>query len=93
MKTMTDAEYEILKHTLGVDKPNEKGEFYRNRFVTGKGSDDFDVCNELVLKGVFDVRRNVEAFGGDNIYWATDLGKDIATRKWLEAYQQGGWAV
>jgi len=88
MAKMTDAEYQILKHTLGADKPNENGEFYRNRFVTGKGSDDFEICNELCIKGVFDVRRNVAAFGGDDMFWATDLGKDIATKKWLEAHQQ-----
>ena len=83
MGKMSDAEYKILKHTLGADKPQDDGSFYRNRFVTGKGSDDFDICQELVLKGVFDVKRNVEAFGGDDIFWATDLGKDIATRKWI----------
>lgn len=80
---MTDAELKILKHTLAADKP-VAGEFYRNRFVTGEGSDDFDICNDLVDKGVFSVRRNIEMFGGNDMFFATTLGKEIATKKWME---------
>jgi len=43
----------ILQHSLGVDKYGH-GEQYRNRFVTGPGSKDFNDCNELVGMGMME---------------------------------------
>ncbi len=74
---ITDRQYDILKHALGVDSKFKGGEFYRNRFVTGKGSSDYADCNQLVERGVFEVRRNVEGFGESDIFYATELGKQM----------------
>lgn len=67
---------QIMQHTIGVDQYG-RGEQYRNHFVTGEGSDDFDTCNQLVNKGLMAVRRNHPLSGGDDCFWLTDAGKQF----------------
>lgn len=65
----------ILQHSLGVDQFGQ-GNQYRNRFVTGAGSDDYDDCMELVVAGLM-VRRDGASlpFGGMDLFHVTDAGK------------------
>lgn len=68
------SELHILQHSLGVDEYG-LGEQYRNHFVTGEGSVDWPVCNELVHRGLMEVKRNHHLSGGSDCFWVTELGK------------------
>lgn len=65
---------QILQHSLGVDQYGQ-GEQFRNHFVTGSGSVDWSLCNELVKCGYMGVRRNHPLAGGSDSFWVTDEGK------------------
>lgn len=76
-------ELKIMKHTVLGGKPRIRRNaddirpgFYRNRFVTGEGSDDYEICNRLVDKGFMGVMRKVEVFGLSDVFWLTDKGLD-----------------
>jgi hypothetical protein len=69
-----DKELHILQHSLGVDEYG-RGEQYRNHFATGEGTTDWPACNELVQKGLMDVRRNHQLSAGMDCFWVTDAGK------------------
>lgn len=64
---MTDREKEILLHALGHTG-------YRNHFVTGEGSKDYEHCRNLVSKG-FMTSRTVDWIP-DTIFHVTKLGQD-----------------
>lgn len=65
----------ILQHSLGLDQYGE-GRQYRNHFVTGPGSDDFDNCTALVGMGLMK-RHNPSALtGGDYCFTVTPAGVD-----------------
>lgn len=63
-----------LQHSLGVDQYG-RGEQYRNRFVTGEGSDDWPICEALVAAGLMMARRNYQPYGGMDVFFVTDAGK------------------
>ena len=65
--TPTPRQIEILRHALGWPKN------YRNHFVTGKGSDDFEDC-EALTKGGLMIRTRVP-FVVDTVYRVTELGR------------------
>jgi len=65
----------ILQHSLGVDQHGQ-GEQYRNRFVTGEGSDDHPICTALVAAGLMAMRDGASLpFGGMDLFHVTDEGK------------------
>lgn len=70
-----DSKLHILQHSLGVgdygDKPS-----YRNHFVTGPGSSDYDNCMELVADGLMKHRVGSAISGGDDIFHVTPKGID-----------------
>jgi hypothetical protein len=69
------AKLHILQHSLGVDQFGQ-GDQYRNHFVTGEDSVDYDNCMALVSDGL--MRRRDGAglpFGGDHLFHVTDAGK------------------
>lgn len=74
---MTDLH--ILQHSLGVDQYGQ-GDQYRNHFVTGEGSTDHPICNDLVERGLMTVRRDSQMCGGMDIFHVTDAGK-----RWMAA--------
>jgi hypothetical protein len=53
--TMTPRQRDIMKHALGAGKGRPG---WRNYFVTGPGSDDYDDCEALVAAGMM-TKRNV----------------------------------
>ena len=62
----------ILRHALGLNRsPRE----YRNRFVTGPGSKDFENCEALVAAGLMTRRDGNELTGGGYLYQVTDSGR------------------
>ena len=72
----TDAEHlHILQHSLGLDQYG-RGKAYRNHFVTGPGSDDFDTCVALAEAGLMKGYGERGALtGGDHLFGVTDAGR------------------
>jgi hypothetical protein len=68
----------ILRHALGVRHPRAVP--YRNHFVTGPGSDDYEACEELVQAGLMIRRDASELSGNDPVYVVTDAGKELALK-------------
>ena len=65
----------ILQHALGVDKYGN-GPQYRDHFVTGPGSDDFDNCLRLVAAGLMSRTTGNAVTGGDDLFRVTSEGVD-----------------
>lgn len=84
----SDKEISVMRHALGL--PNKMNQTYRNYFVTGEGSADYDTCEKLVSDGFMKVRKNVKHFGGDNIYYVTrkalwgvmEPGESLCSEDW-----------
>lgn len=68
----TKKEVEIMAHALGLN--SEKVSF-RNHFVTGPGTTDFPICENLKKQGL--MRKDKMAFLSDPIYHVTEKGKKI----------------
>lgn len=73
---MMDSKLHILQHSLGLDEYGE-GKSYRNHFVTGEGSDDFEDCCELVRDGLMVKHAGNALSGGDSIFRVTPKGIDF----------------
>lgn len=71
-----DSKLHILQHSLGLDQYGE-GRQYRNHFVTGPGSDDFNNCRALVADGLMTERAGNELSGGDPVFSVTRNGIDF----------------
>jgi hypothetical protein len=71
--TMTPRQRDIMKHALGAGKGRPG---WRNYFVTGPGSDDYDDCEALVAAGMMTKRSAGPLSGGDPVYRVTDAGQD-----------------
>jgi hypothetical protein len=65
---------QILQHSLGVDQYG-RGQQYRNRFVTGPESTDFDACVALVTLGLMKDLGAVAMYGGMHYFEVTREGK------------------
>lgn len=73
---MTEKRIEILRHSLGLTRPGARE--YRNHFVTGPGSDDYDACESLVTDGLMRKFKGNPLTGGDPCYVVTEEGKRVA---------------
>lgn len=73
-----DDRLHILQHSLGLDKYGQ-GRQYRNHFVTGPGSDDYDNCVSLVADGLMAMRNGSAISGGDPIFSVTQKGIDYVS--------------
>lgn len=67
----------ILRHSLGL-KSDGTGRAYRNHFVTGPGSDDYDACMALVASGHMTRRAGNTLSGGNDIFFVTESGRAAA---------------
>ena len=67
---------QILQHCLGLDQYGE-GRQYRNYFVTGPGSADYDDCLALVSDGLMTERAGNELSGGYPVFCVTPKGGDF----------------
>jgi hypothetical protein len=66
-------ERDIIRHALGLARSSRE---YRNHFVTGPGSDDYDYCEALVAKGWMSRHEGSALSGGDPVYSVTDAGRE-----------------
>lgn len=73
---------EILRHALGTGDKG-RGRSYRNHFVTGPGSDDYDDCEALVAAGMMSRHQGNSLSGGDPIFTVTEQGKVVAKEQKL----------
>ena len=70
--TMTDKQRGLARHALGL--PNRNQLSYRNHFVTGAGSDDWDDWQTLVAAGYATRGNPGPLTGGDYLFWLTRTG-------------------
>lgn len=76
-KSLTANERELMEHALGL---NYHRTSFRNHFVTGPGSTDWDAWQSLVDRG-FAVRREPSPIsGGDYVFTVTDEGKSVLAK-------------
>jgi hypothetical protein len=80
----TDRQRAILRHALGLDEQG-RGRAYRNHFVTGPGSKDWDDCCTLTESGLMQKGRGGELTGGDPVFYVTGEGSNVARRPPNEA--------
>ena len=73
-RRLAPQQLDILRHSLGLSRGSR---VYRNHFVTGPGSDDFDHCESLVAAGLMVKRAGHPLSGGDPVYHVTDSGKAV----------------
>jgi hypothetical protein len=66
---LTEKERHILDHALRGGTSKE----YRNHYVTGPGSDDYDACMALVERGL--MQRHGRSWIPDPIFIVTDAGR------------------
>ena len=67
----------ILQHSLGLDQYGE-GRQYRNHFVTGAGSKDWDACRALVDAGLMTEQKGHPLLtDGDSVFYVTPAGIDF----------------
>lgn len=83
---LTEAQWHILRHSLGVPDPGQTN-MYRNHFVTGEGSKDYDDCMALVTFGFLTRHDGNEMTGGDDLFLVTETGR-LAVRRELERQQK-----
>lgn len=72
---MTPRQRELARHALGL--PNKQRTSYRNYFVTGPGSADYDDWTAMVEAGEAIGRTSV-LLGGDTLFVLTRLGTRAA---------------
>lgn len=68
----------ILRHALGL---NQTGNEYRNHFVTGPGSKDYNHCMALVKNGHMTRRSGSCLTGGNDLFLVTDPGRAAALQE------------
>lgn len=66
----------ILQHSLGLNQYGP-GNAYRNHFVTGPGSADFETCRSLVESGLMLEQKNHPLCGGDSLFTVTGKGREV----------------
>ena len=68
-----DPSLHVLQHALGLDDHGQ-GTWYRNHFVTGPGSKDWDMCMAHVDAGRMARHDPREVFGMSYCFTVTDAG-------------------
>ena len=63
----------ILYHSLGLNHRGE-GNMYRNRYITGPGSNCFDDCLALCAAGLMKDYGHQEMMGGNHFFSVTEAG-------------------
>lgn len=73
---LTAEQKDLARHALGL--PNRSRKSYRNHFVTGAGSDDYEAWTDLVAKGLATRRAGNPITGGDDLFRLTRRGAQAA---------------
>lgn len=69
---MTPSQIDHARHALGLT--GDRRVSYRNHFVTGPGSSDYDDWMEMVKAGQARRRPGSALTGGDDLFWLTHSG-------------------
>jgi hypothetical protein len=69
---LTETQRGLARHALGL--PNKRRTSYRNHFVTGPGSTDYDSWMAMVHAGLATRRAGSVLTGGDNLFRLTLRG-------------------
>lgn len=78
---LTKTQLHILQHSLGVDDYG-RGKQYRNHFVTGPVSHDFNDCRALSEAGLMkDHGADKMLCGGSHCFTVTPEGKDAVAKQ------------
>lgn len=72
---MTPKQKELARHALGLNYANTS---FRNHFVTGSGSADYEHWMEMVADGHAQRFAGSELTGGDDLFRLTRVGADLA---------------
>lgn len=62
-----------MRHALGLTNPRSKNVSYRNHFVTGEGSKDYEHCQELCRMGFME-NTGKPSFCSDECFVVTPSG-------------------
>lgn len=73
---MTPEQIELARHALGLDGLRRIS--FRNHFVTGPGSDDYDHWMAMVKAGHATRRPGSQLTGGDDLFRLTRSGAELA---------------
>jgi hypothetical protein len=75
----TTKKLHILQHAIGRDeygRPRSAANpEFRNHFVTGPGSTDYDLCCEATAEGLMTRTPGNAITGGDDVFRVTDAGR------------------
>lgn len=70
---MNQRHLEIMQHALGLDEYG-RGTGYRNHFVTGPGTTDWDDCRALTEAGLMESHGPEALYGNGFCFVVTDAG-------------------
>lgn len=76
---MTFEQKELARHALGL--PNKKRTSYRNHFVTGPGTEDYEPWMQMVMDGNANHRNATQmgwVTGNMDLFWLTRRGAELA---------------
>lgn len=79
---LTEKQRHCIGHALGY---NQAGRAFRNYFVTGPGSNDWDTWEALVAEGLAMRHGPSPLYGGDYCFLVTEAGKAAYQRAAEEA--------
>lgn len=66
---MNEKQVKLVRHAIGLDGRSKVT--YRNHFCVGREGEDHSDWDKLVESGLATARRNVQAYGGMDIFCAT----------------------
>jgi hypothetical protein len=73
----------ILQHAIGRDEYGQprsaSNPEFRNHFVTGPGSEDYELCCQAVEQGLMTRRPGNALTGGDDVFYVTEAGRQFVT--------------
>lgn len=75
---MTPQQIELARHALGLG--NGRKISYRNHYVVGPGSEDYDNWQAMASSGLAHRRKGNQLSGGDDIFWLTEIGARAALK-------------
>lgn len=73
---ISERQIEMMKHTVGLDQKQKQKEYYRNRYIIGKNSDEVALLDDLEFKGYMnsDMYQENTRIGTQYIYWLNEKG-------------------
>lgn len=75
---MNEKQIALARHALGLSE--RRNVSYRNHFVTGLGSADYDEWEAMVKAGDANWRAGTPLSGGDPVFFLTRAGAEKALR-------------